>query len=118
MESQLRKSKRGRRIMARAHESPAASLAVGVAEVDAGLVALGFGQFAFLFLVFGQFLVRVGERVARSEHGVGLGSLFLFLAQGAEFMADLPERRFDGLHFDEKIADFFGKVVKMVRAKR
>src|SRR5258708_19235763 len=94
-----------------------ASLAVGVAEVDAGLIALVFGQFAFLFLVFGKFLVSVGERVARSEHGVGLGSLFFLLTQGAEFVADLAERRFDGFHFHEKVADLFEKVVKLVRAK-
>ncbi len=81
-----------------------ASLAVGVAEVDAGLIALGFGQFAFLLLVFGKFLVGVGERVARSEHGVGLGGLFFLLAHGAEFVANLAEGRFNGFHFDEKVA--------------
>src|SRR6266699_1805405 len=94
-----------------------ASLAVGVAEVDAGPIALGFGQFAFLFLVFGKFLVSVGERVARSEHGVGVGGLFLLLTQGAEFVADMASRRFDGFLFHEKVADLFEKVVKMVRAK-
>jgi hypothetical protein len=35
--------------------------AVGVAEVDARLVAPGLGGFAFLFLVFGEFLVGVRE---------------------------------------------------------
>src|SRR6266436_9657004 len=94
-----------------------ASLAVGVAEVDAGLIALGFGQFAFLLLVFGKFLVSVGERVARSEHGVGLGGLFFLLAHGAEFVANLAEGRFNGFHFDEKVADFFEKIMKMVGAK-
>src|SRR6266567_7744627 len=94
-----------------------ASLAVGVAEVDTRPIALGFGQFAFLFLVFGKFLVSVGERVARSEHGVGLGGLFFLLAKGAEFVANLAERRFDGFHFHEKVADLFEKVVKMVGAK-
>jgi len=66
--------------------------AIGIAEVDAGLVAPGFGQFAFLFLVFGEFLVGVGKGVARSEHGVGLGGQLLLLAQGAEFVADLTDR--------------------------
>src|SRR5260370_25393753 len=94
-----------------------ASLAVGVAEVDTGLVALGFGQFAFLFLVFGEFLVGVGERVARSEHGVGLGGESLLLAQSAEFVADLTDGPLNGLHFDEQIAHLFEKVVKVVRTK-
>ena len=91
------------------------SLAVGVAKVDTGL-APGFGQFAFLLLVFGEFFVGIGEGIARSEHGVTPG-LFLFLAQRAEFVADLPDWAFDGLHFDEQITDFFEKVVKVVRAK-
>ena len=54
-------------------------LAVGIAEVDTGLVAPGFGQFAFLLFVFGELLIGVGERVARSEHGVGLGGESLLL---------------------------------------
>jgi hypothetical protein len=91
--------------------------AVGIAEVDARLVASGLGGFAFLFLVFGEFLVGVGERVARGEHGVGTAGLFLLLAQGAEFMADLTDGTLDGLHFDEQVADFFEKVVKMVGTK-
>src|ERR1700719_2402116 len=90
---------------------------VGVAEIDARLVASGLGGFAFLFLVFGEFLVGVRERVARGEHGVGATSLLLFLAQGAEFMADLTNGALDGLHFDEQVADFFEKVVEMVGAK-
>ncbi len=32
-------------------------------------------------------------------------------------MANLADRAFDGLHFDEQIADFFEKVVKVVRTK-
>jgi hypothetical protein len=35
--------------------------AVGIAEVDARLVAPGLGGFAFLFLVFGEFLVGIRE---------------------------------------------------------
>jgi hypothetical protein len=90
--------------------------AIGVAEVDARLVAPGFGQFAFLFLVFGELFVGVGERIARSEHGIASG-LFFLLPQRAEFMADLTDGALDGLHFDEQIADFFEKVVKMVGSK-
>jgi hypothetical protein len=32
-------------------------------------------------------------------------------------MADLTDGTLDGLHFDEQVADFFEKVVKMVGAK-
>jgi len=91
--------------------------AIGIAEVDAGLVAPGFGQFAFLFLVFGEFLVGVGKGVARSEHGVGLGGQLLLLAQGAEFVADLTDRPFDRFHFHEQITHFFKKIMKVVRTE-
>src|SRR5260370_1710663 len=94
---------------------PSDPLAVRVAEVDTGL-APGLGGFAFLFLVFSEFLVGVGERVTRGEHGVASRLLFL-LAQGPELVADLADGTLDDLHFDEEIADFFEKVVKMVGAK-
>src|SRR6266853_2432864 len=32
-------------------------------------------------------------------------------------MADLPDGAFDGLHFDEEVADFFKKVMKVIGAK-
>ena len=41
--------------------------------------------------------------------------MLLLHAQGPKFVADLAERRFDGLHFDEKVADLFQEIVKMVR---
>src|SRR5260370_40155532 len=94
---------------------PSDPLAVRVAEVDTGL-APGLGGFAFLFLVFSEFLVGVGERVARGEHGVASRLFFLF-AQGPKFVADLADGTLDDLHFDEQIADFFEKVVKMIGAK-
>src|SRR5260370_281095 len=94
---------------------PSDPLAVRVAEVDTGF-APGLGGFAFLFLVFSEFLVGVGERVTRGEHGVASRLLFL-LAQGPELVADLADGTLDDLHFDEEIADFFEKVVKMIGAK-
>jgi hypothetical protein len=90
--------------------------AVGAAEVGAGFVAARLGGFAFRALVFGELFVGVGEGIARSEHGIGAAGLLLFLAQGAELMADLAERRFNGFYFDEEVTDLFKEVVKMVRA--
>jgi len=80
-------------------------LAVRAAKIGARLVAAGLGRFGFLALVFSEFFVSVRERIPRCEHGVA-PRLFLFLAQGAEFVADLADGALDGLHFNEQIADF------------
>ena len=91
------------------------SLAVGAAEVGAGTAAFCFAQLGFLTFVFGEFFFgirRVG--IARGEHGIGAaGFLFLF-AEAAELVADLAQRDVDRFNFDQKVADFFQKIVKVV----
>src|SRR2546429_6506579 len=67
----------------------------------------------FLPLVFGNFLLGVRKRVARSEHGIqGL----LLLAKGAKFAAHQADGRLNDLDFDQQIADFLEEVMKVVGA--
>jgi hypothetical protein len=40
--------------------------------------------------------------------------LLFFLAQGAEFVADLTERSVNRFHLDEEVADFFEEIVKVI----
>src|SRR5579864_8964650 len=87
--------------------------AIGIAEVNAGLpFALG-GCFFFL-LVLGDFFFGVRKGITRREHGVAANLLLLF-ADGAKFATNKADRCVNHLDFDEKIADFFKKVVKVIR---
>ena len=87
-----------------------------VAEISTRFLAFGLGQGGFLAFVFGNFFFSVGVRVARSEHGIGLGSLTLFLAQTSKFITDLAQRGIYCFHFDEQVTDFLQKIVQVVGA--
>jgi hypothetical protein len=91
-------------------------LAVGAAEVSAGLVTLGLGSFGILFFVFGEFLVGVDGGITGGKHGIGASGLLLLFAQVAEFVAHLADGHFNGFHLDEEVTDFFEEVVEMVGA--
>src|SRR5208337_5582869 len=73
-----------------------------VAQVGARLAPPATGSFRLLSFVFGDFLFRIGIRVARSEHGRGAaGCLFLF-ARFPEFIARHTQRPFDGIYFHQQ----------------
>src|SRR4029077_12115048 len=91
-------------------------LAVGAAEVGAGLVTLGLGGFSFLLFVFGELLIGVAVGIARGKHGIRASGLFFLLAEAAEFVTHLADGGFDGFYLDEEVADFFKEVVEMVGA--
>src|SRR5579863_7922364 len=88
----------------------------GASQIGTDAVAAGFGGFGFLLFVFGELFVGVGEGVAGGEHRVAAACLLLFFLDLAEFMANLTQRGFDGLHFDEQVTDFFQEVVQVERA--
>src|SRR5262249_55310181 len=57
---------------------------------------------------------RVG--VAGGEHGVSAAGVLFLFADTAEFVADLAQSDFNGFDFDEQVADFLQKIVKVIRA--
>src|SRR5215475_10446188 len=66
--------------------------AIGIAEVTEGLATLVSVEFGFLAFVFGQLFFAVGIGIAGGEHGVGLGSQALLLAEAPEFVTHLSQR--------------------------
>src|SRR5579885_3542311 len=91
-----------------------ASLLARAAKVRSRLVPFGAKRFGFPTFVFRQFLVGVAEGVARREHRIGPGGLLLFLARHAKLVPHLTDWPLDGLHFHQKITDFFEEVMQMV----
>src|SRR5882724_9641784 len=92
----------------------AESLAVGVPEVGTRFVAPRLRRLAFLAFVFGDLFLGIGKGLTGGEHGIGASRLLLFLAQGAEFVADLTERSVNRFHLDKEVADLFQEIVKVI----